>query len=116
MRSAIRTEEVSDEPANNCMASQVQSIAVQRRLSEFRSTFAGDLMDLFSSELLCRHAGRTAGVTEKAVQAGRRHHPEQEQFVIGIRKPMPGVFGNEYRCALRKRVRYIVQYENAAAF
>jgi hypothetical protein len=66
--------------------------------------------------LLWRYAGRIAGVTEKAVQTGRRHNPEQEQFVIGIRKPMPRVFGNEYRSALLKRVTHIVQYENSAAF
>src|SRR6266852_7548702 len=29
---------------------------------------------------------------------------------------MPRVFGNEYRSALLKRVTYIVQYENSAAF
>src|SRR5215471_3296231 len=28
---------------------------------------------------------------------------------------MPRVFGNEYRCALLKRVTHVVQYENSAA-
>jgi len=36
--------------------------------------------------------------------------------VIGIRKTMPRVFGDEYRSALDKRVTYIVQDENSAAF
>ena len=36
--------------------------------------------------------------------------------MIWIRKPMPRVFGNEYRSALLKRVTHIVQYENSAAF
>ena len=36
--------------------------------------------------------------------------------MIGIRKPMPRVLGNEYRAALFKRVTHIVQYENSAAF
>jgi len=36
--------------------------------------------------------------------------------VIGIRKPMPRVFGDEYRSALLKRVTRIVQYENSASF
>ena len=35
--------------------------------------------------------------------------------MIGIRKPMPRVFGYEYRCALLKRVTHVVQYENSAA-
>ena len=36
--------------------------------------------------------------------------------MIGIRKPMPRVLGDEYRTAFLKRVTYIVQYENSAAF
>jgi len=36
--------------------------------------------------------------------------------VIGVRKPMPRVFGYEYCSALVERVPYIVQYENSAAF
>src|SRR5260370_308944 len=36
--------------------------------------------------------------------------------MIGIRKPMPRVFGDEYRSALFKRVTHIVQYEYSAAF
>ena len=36
--------------------------------------------------------------------------------MIGIRKPMPRVFGYEYRSALLKRVTHIVQYENSSAF
>jgi hypothetical protein len=36
--------------------------------------------------------------------------------VIGIRNPMPRVFGDEYRSALLKGVTYIVQYANSAAF
>ena len=36
--------------------------------------------------------------------------------MIGIRKPMPRVFGDEYRSALLKRVTRIVQYENSASF
>ena len=36
--------------------------------------------------------------------------------MVGIFKPMPRVFGDEYRCALLKRVTYIVQDENSAAF
>ena len=57
-----------------------------------------------------------AGVTEEAVQASGCHDPEQEQFVIGIRKPVPGVPGDEYRSALLKRVRCIVQCQSSAAF
>ena len=36
--------------------------------------------------------------------------------MIGIREPMPGIFGNEYRSALAKRVLCIVQGKNSAAF
>ena len=35
--------------------------------------------------------------------------------MIGVREPMPSIPGNEYRCALFKRVSCIVQYENSAA-
>src|SRR6476620_10063729 len=77
---------------------------------------AGNLVDLLPSQLLWRCPGRIAGVAEKAVQAGRRHDPEQEQFVIGIREPMPSILGNEYRSALLKLVSCIVQCENSAAF
>ena len=86
------------------------------RSSEFRPVFAGNLIDLLSSELLWRYAWRIAGLTEKAVQAGRRRYPEQKQFVIGISKPMPRVFGYEYCSPLLKWVPYIVQYEDSAAF
>jgi hypothetical protein len=63
------------------------------RLSVFRRIFAGDLVDLLPSQLLWGDPGRIAGVAEETVQAGRRHDPEQEQFVIGIGKPMPGIPG-----------------------
>jgi len=46
------------------------------RLFEFRRVFAGDVIDLFVSELLWRQAGRGACFTEEAVQAGGRHDPE----------------------------------------
>jgi hypothetical protein len=36
--------------------------------------------------------------------------------VIGIRKTMPRIFGDEYSSTLLKRVMYIIQYENSAAF
>ena len=36
--------------------------------------------------------------------------------MIGIRKPMPRVLGDEYGSALLKRMPYIVQYENSASF
>ena len=36
--------------------------------------------------------------------------------MIGILKPMPSVLGDEYRSALLKRVSYIVQDEDSAAF
>jgi hypothetical protein len=86
------------------------------RLSVFRCIFAGDLVDLLPSQLLWRDPGRIAGVAEKAIQASRRHDPEQEQFVIGIGEPMPSIPGNEYRSALLERVSCIVQCENSAAF
>ena len=60
-----------------------------RVLSEFRPIFSGNRIDLFSRELFWRYTGWRAGVTEKAVQPGRSHNPEEEQFVIGIQKPMP---------------------------
>ena len=41
---------------------------------------------------------------------------QQEQFVIGIGEPMPSILGNQYRSALPKRVLYVVQCENSAAF
>jgi len=50
--------------------------ATTDRLSEFGAIFEGNLTDLLSRELLWRHAGWTAGLTEKAVQAGGRHNPE----------------------------------------
>ena len=36
--------------------------------------------------------------------------------MIGIGEPMPSILGNEYRSALPKRVLYVVQCENSAAF
>ena len=86
------------------------------RLSVFRRIFAGNLVDLLPSQLLWRYPGWTTGVAEEAVQAGRRHDPEQEQFMLGIDEPMPSILGNEYRSALPKRVLCIVQCENSAAF
>jgi hypothetical protein len=86
------------------------------QLSVFRRIFAGNLVDLLPSQLLWRYPGWTTGVAEEAVQAGRRHDPEQEQFVIGIGEPMPSILGNEYRSALPKGVLCIVQCENSAAF
>src|SRR5690349_268767 len=83
-------------------------------LSEFRRIFAGNFIDLVVSELLWRNARRVAGFAEKAVQAGRRYAPEQEQFVIGISDSMPGVFGNENDCAFLKMVVNVVQHENSA--
>src|SRR6266403_98291 len=50
---------------------------LRSRLSEFRRIFAGNLVDLLPSQLLWRYPGRTTGVAEEAVQAGRRHDPEQ---------------------------------------
>ena len=78
--------------------------------------FAGDLVDLFPGQLLWRDPGRIAGVAKKTVQAGRRHDPEQKQFVIGIGESMPGIPGNEYRSTLLEGVLCIVQCENSAAF
>src|SRR2546429_5663387 len=89
---------------------------IAKPITEFRGIFAGNLVDLLPSQLLWRYPGRTTGVAEEAVQAGRRHDPEQEQFVIRIREPVPSILGNEYRSALPKRVLCIVQGENSAAF
>ena len=60
-------------------------------LSEFRRIFAGDVIDLVVSEPVWRNAGRDASFAEEAIQTGRRRHSEEEQFVIGLRKSMPGV-------------------------
>jgi hypothetical protein len=86
------------------------------RLSEFRTVFAGNFIHLLSSQLFGRHAGRIASFAEKTIKASWRNNPEQEHLVIGICKPMPGVFWNEYRSALVKWVPHIVQDQNAAAF
>ena len=86
-----------------------------RRLSEFCCVLAGDLVDLLVREMLGRHAGRIAGFAEEAVQAGGRHNPEKEQFVIGIGKPVPRVPGDENGRALLNGVMHIVEYEVAAA-
>ena len=85
-------------------------------LSVFRRISCGDLMDLLPTELLRRYAGWIAGFAEEAVEASRRHDPEQQQFAIRIGEAMPSVPGNEYRSALPKRVLCIVQCENSAAF
>jgi hypothetical protein len=85
-------------------------------LPEFGVIFPRDIFDLLPGELLRGHAGRRTGFTEKAVQAGRGHNPEQEKFVIRILKSMPGVFGNKNRSAFFKRVTHIVQNESPAAF
>src|SRR5260370_41373984 len=82
-----------------------------RLLSEFCTIFQGDLVDLLSSELLGRSTGWIAGVTEEAFQSSWRHDPEQEQFVIGIRESMPGVLRDEYRSALLKGARFVIQNE-----
>ena len=47
-------------------------------LSVFRRISCGDLMDLLPTKLLRRHAGWIAGFAEEAVEAGRRHDPEQQ--------------------------------------
>ena len=36
--------------------------------------------------------------------------------MIGVRKPMPRLFRDEYGCALLKRVTYVIQYESSTAF
>ena len=73
-------------------------------------------MNLLSRKLFWGYTGRIAGLPEKTVQSSRRDNPEKEEFVIGVRKTVPRVFGDEYRSALVKRVRYITQGENSAAF
>jgi hypothetical protein len=85
------------------------------RSAEFRRIFASDLVDLVLGELLSRQAWRIAGFSEKAVQARRRDNPEQQEFLIGIREPVPGGLGNEYR-STPLRVRLIIWYECSAAF
>jgi hypothetical protein len=86
------------------------------RSAEFRRIFSSNLVDLVLCELLSRHTGRIAGVSEKAVQAGGRDNPEQQQFVIGICEPVPGGFGNEYRSTLVEWMGLIIQHECSAAF
>jgi hypothetical protein len=86
------------------------------RLSELRPVFAGNFIHLLSSELFGRHAGRIASFAEKTIKASRRDNPEQEHLVIGIRKSVPGISGNEYRSALVKTVPHIVEDQNTAAF
>src|SRR5258708_25046189 len=77
--------------------------------------FPSDLIDLLSGKLLLRRAGRIAGFSEKTVQTRRRDNPEQQQYVIGIREPVPGILGNEYRPAPLEGVTYVVQYEYSAS-
>jgi hypothetical protein len=84
--------------------------------SEFGRIPPGNLVELFPGELFRRHAGRTARVTEKTIEASRRHTPEQEQFMVWIREAVPGVPGDENRCALIKGATFIVQDEDPAAF
>ena len=78
-------------------------------LSEFRRVFTGNFIELVVSERLWQNSGRSACFAKEAVQASRRHDPEQEQFVIGVRKSVPGVFRNEDRSALLEAMMYVVQ-------
>ena len=64
-------------------------------LSEFCVVFQRNLADLFLCKLLWRRAGRGAGVTEEAVEAGGGDDPEEEEFVVGVVEAMPGVFRDE---------------------
>src|SRR5215469_11057772 len=85
------------------------------QLSVFRSISAANLADLIASQLLRRHTGWIAGFAEKTIQTGRCHDPEQQQLVFGSSEPVPGVLGNEYRCALLNWVADVIQGENSAS-
>src|SRR5262249_15086654 len=67
-------------------------------------------------QVLSRYAGRIAGFTEEALQAGRRDDPKQQQFLIGILEAVPGVLRDKDRSALLDGMTRIIQYESAAAF
>src|SRR5262249_29668876 len=67
-------------------------------------------------QLLSRNTGWSAGLTEEAFQAGGRYDPEQEQFLIGIGEPVPGVLWDVDRSALLKPVRCVIQDKRSAAF
>ena len=45
----------------------------------------------------------------EAIQAGRSHKPEQQQFLIGIAKSVPSVLGDEDCPALLERLADIVE-------
>ena len=40
-------------------------------------------------EVFGRNSGRGAGLAEEAIQSRRRDDPEQKQFLIGVREPVP---------------------------
>jgi hypothetical protein len=68
-------------------------------------------MDLLASQLFWRHAGSIAGFAEKAIQASRRHDPEQQQFVFRSSEPVACILRNEYRPAPFRQgnLTYVVQ-------
>src|SRR5262249_31389397 len=86
-----------------------------RRLSELSGVFQRNFLDLLPGKLLWRHAGRIAGLAEKAVEAGRRHHPEEQDCVTRILKAVPGVSRNEDRAAFFKGMTLVVQQAGSAA-
>ncbi len=85
-------------------------------LPEFCVVFSGDLADFCLRELLWRGVGRGAGFAEEAVEAGGSGDPEEEEFVVGIIEPVPGVFWDVDHCVLFKGLRDVVEDEGSAAF
>jgi hypothetical protein len=76
----------------------------------------GDLTDLLLGQWFRRHPWWIAGLSEKAIQTGRGHDPQQEQFLVGIRKSVPSIPGNEDCAALFEWVSDIVECKGSVAF
>ena len=78
--------------------------------------FQSNRFDLIFCQLLWRCAGRGAGLAEESIEAGRGGDPEEQEFVGGILKGVPGVPGDEDGSAFFKSVGDVVEGDRAAAF
>ncbi len=92
------------------------SLRPTRRWLELCPVFESDRVDLFPRELPGLHSRRAAGFAEEAIETGRRHDPEKEQFVIGICKTVPRVSRDEDGAPLLDGVSDSIQSEESAAF
>src|SRR5271169_2358324 len=85
-------------------------------LAELYAVLFCNLTNLVGSKVFGCSAGRTASLSEEAIEPSRSHDPQHQQIIASGFKSMPSISRYEYRGASGNGMRHFIQKTLAIAF